>query len=190
MPLARWEMNPQLTGFQHGSLTYTVPEKGGTAFTPEQFSYFSWLALPTELRDPPTEADIATELGVKPTTLLNWQNLPGVPQFMWMCMLHRTALVDLADIIQAQVIKAKQGNAVAFKLVLETLGLRASEAVQVNLFNVRTAPSDARHLIERINLVEDDNQDFSNPQAYVESLERQLEEARSRYSHLLPAPAN
>jgi len=80
-----------------------------------------WLGLPDSVRDPKTQAELATRLGVLNTTLSHWKEDPDVKDA------KNSALKvlggnDMYDITKTIVSKAKEGNFQMARLYMEWQG--------------------------------------------------------------------
>ena len=92
------------------------------AWTPKQQQVIEWLAVPKGVRQPSTQEELATQIGVTRRTISRWKKLPGFQEAVCQrsCLLLRDRLPDvlgkLGDLAEA-------GNLQAIKLVLKAAGL-------------------------------------------------------------------
>ena len=91
--------------------------------------FAEWLAVPKKMREPRTQKELATVLNVQPETLSKWKKDQGLQELVF--EMARTRLeVELPDIMQVIVDKAKEGQIQFVKLVLE-LTNKHSEKITV-----------------------------------------------------------
>jgi len=89
-----------------------------------------WLAAPKSARPRTlrTKSEVATKLVVSPTTLRQWENLPG----WWDAVFAQGRSIlghELSDILKAMAREARAGSVQAAKLCLQVLGVH-SEKIQ------------------------------------------------------------
>ncbi len=59
-------------------MAQTLPSlRDGATWNANQLTFMAWLALPTAVRAPEQQKDLAALLGVREATLSEWKNLPG-----------------------------------------------------------------------------------------------------------------
>jgi hypothetical protein len=87
-------------------------------WTPNQLRLIAWLATPSDLREPRSQADLAAEMGVREETLSRWKRLDGLTGAAGELAREMVGR-DLADIYGALVRAAKAGSFQHIKLALE-----------------------------------------------------------------------
>lgn len=108
-----------------------------TQWTPNQLRFIEWLAVPSEMREPRFQCDLAKEIGVKRETLSRWKRLPGLTEEA--SRLARALLKDdLPEIFGALRREARAGSFQHIKLALEVAGEHTDE-VNVNVADRRAA---------------------------------------------------
>ncbi len=106
-------------------------------WSPKQRQLIGWLAVPEDLRDPPTQRELAKRLKVNEVTLSRWKQEPGLTREA--ATLAREMLADdLPDIYGALVRLAKAGSFQHIKLALEVAGEHTDE-VNLNVSDRRSA---------------------------------------------------
>ena len=103
-------------------------------WTPEQFMYIQWNAIPVGDRNEAikTEEQIAEKLGKSRRTLLNWRQLDGFHDAVY-GEVRRNLDWRLPEILKALGDKAETGDVSAIKLVLELTG-RYQESQRVDFY--------------------------------------------------------
>lgn len=92
-----------------------------TDFTPEQYAYLEWVALPREMRSPKTVAAYAAQKKLDRTTLWRWSKLPGFKEAA--SAAARAGLQsELSEILTSLAKQAKKGDVPAIRLALEVMG--------------------------------------------------------------------
>lgn len=90
-------------------------------WTPEQLQVQRWLAMPTKLRQPRTQKQLAAQLGISEEVICRWKHLPG-----WSDAVSEIIRVwlfdDLPDVLKELVRQAKKGSVSHQRLFLEVLG--------------------------------------------------------------------
>lgn len=90
-------------------------------WSPEQLQVQRWLAMPTKLRQPKTQKQLAAQIGVTEQTIVAWKRLPGwndaVSEIIRMWLFD-----DLPDVLKELVKQAKKGSVRHQRLFLESLG--------------------------------------------------------------------
>ncbi len=96
--------------------------RDGATWNANQLALMAWLALPTSVREPAQQKDLAGLLGVREATLCGWKKLPG---FMVATNALALDLVkdDVADVIATIRRKAKAGDIHFVNLFLAMAGL-------------------------------------------------------------------
>jgi hypothetical protein len=96
------------------------------AWSDDQETYIGWLATPSRLRSPKTEAALSQELGVEVATLGGWRGLPG-----FMAAVRRAAREalwkDYPDVLHAIEDQALQGSIQHQRLYLELVSQEVEE---------------------------------------------------------------
>lgn len=90
-------------------------------WTAEQRQYMDWLALPKALRQPKTDGQFATQLGVNQSTLWRWRQIPGFADELRR-QVREQLKSEVPEIYEALVKEAKKGDVPAIKLALEITG--------------------------------------------------------------------
>ena len=80
--------------------------------------FAEWLAVPKNMREPKTQKELASVLNVQPETMSRWKQDQGFRDLVFEKARERLE-VELPDIMQVIVDKAKAGNFQFVKLVLE-----------------------------------------------------------------------
>jgi len=88
----------------------------------DQVQFMLWLALPERGRKPRTQMKLAAEMGRNDSTLSEWKHLPGFGAEVLRLTKELVKAGELAQIVYAQVRKAKRGDTAAARFVFETLG--------------------------------------------------------------------
>lgn len=99
-----------------------------------------WLAQPEHKRVPRMQRDIALKLGLAEPTISNWKRLPGFGDAVLDLARELIRSSDLAQILYAQIRKAKKGDTPAARFVFEAAGAMPKEPVAtVNIDNRKLA---------------------------------------------------
>lgn len=93
----------------------------------QQQTFLDWLCQP-EPRTPPTQKQLAEELGLSEGTLSRWRSLPGFSAATLETKRSFVSTDDILQVIDAMVREAVGGNVTAAKLVMEYVGLLDPEA--------------------------------------------------------------
>lgn len=90
-------------------------------WTPEQLQVQRWLAMPTKMRHPKTQRELATKLNISAEVISRWKQLPG-----WSDAVSEIVRVwlfdDLPDVLKSLVAQAKKGSVRHQRLFLDALG--------------------------------------------------------------------
>ena len=84
----------------------------------ERLQFIEWLSLPSDLRTPKTQSELALLLGVDAGTLSDWKQLPGFREEVRK-RVNDLVKDDHADVVHAMITSAKGGDVTAQKLYLE-----------------------------------------------------------------------
>ena len=91
-------------------------------WSPEQYKFQAWLALPRRLRKPKTQKELADELGVHETTLSDWKRKTGFMAAVRV-LAKDWAEDDLPEVLDALVKHAKKGSSNHIAMFLKMSGL-------------------------------------------------------------------
>ena len=90
-------------------------------WTPEQLQVQRWLAMPTKIRQPKTQKELAAKLNISAEVITRWKHLPG-----WAEAVSEIVRVwlfdDLPDVLKSLVTQAKKGSVKHQRLFLDALG--------------------------------------------------------------------
>lgn len=90
-------------------------------WTPDQLKFQAWLALPSAVREPKSQKQLAHLLEHDPATLSDWKRLPG-----WHDAVYALAIVhvigELVPVLHAQVKEAKKGSLPHAQWLFEVAG--------------------------------------------------------------------
>lgn len=127
-----------------------------------QRKFQMWLAIPTAMRDPHTQGELARSMGITDATLSRWKHWPGFAEEV--AKLSRQFLKDdLPDIFGALIREAKNGSYQHIKLALEVAGEHTDE-VNVNVADRRAA------IAKRLAAIAEEEQGQNGHEASVRAL--------------------
>ena len=107
----------------------TLTEDGETqGWTDQQRHLMGWLATPRELRDPPKQQALAVQMGVSPSTLMNWKRRQGFKAQVRAACNQLVADDWLIDIYHAMYRQALEGNVPAARFLFEAAGIMGERA--------------------------------------------------------------
>lgn len=90
-------------------------------WTPDQLKFQAWLALPSSLRDPKQQKQLARQLEHDPATLSDWKRLPGFADAVYDLAME-VIKGDLVPVLHAQVKQALDGSLPHAQWVFEVAG--------------------------------------------------------------------
>jgi hypothetical protein len=93
-------------------------------FTPRQYKFINWLALPRELKEPKTQTEYADMIGVNKVTLSKWKQKEGFKEAVRERALTWTDDA-LPDVLGALIKEAVGGSAPHIKMYLDMQGIHA-----------------------------------------------------------------
>ena len=93
----------------------------------QQQTFLDWLCQP-EPRTPPTQKQLAEELGLSEGTLSRWRSLPGFSAATLEAKRSLVSTDDILRVLDSMVRAAVEGNVPAAKLVMEYVELLDPEA--------------------------------------------------------------
>ncbi len=129
-----------------------------TAWTPDQVKFQQWLAIPSSMRVPGLQQQLADELGVHESTLCRWKRLPGFMDAV-SAVLKDELRSHVPDVLEALVQQAKAGRIEAIRDVLAISGFynhARDAAVSVNVVPQVLDPRKAARLYELAEELEDE----------------------------------
>ena len=104
-------------------------------WTPDQLEFMLWLAMPEYQRKPRMQRAQAVKLGLSEPTLSNWKRLPGFSDAVIALTREFVKSSELAQILYAQVRKAKKGDTQAARFVFEAVGEIGKDVANVIIDN-------------------------------------------------------
>ena len=122
----------------------------------ERLQFIEWLALPSDLRSPKTQTELALQLGVDAGTLSDWKKLPGFHDEVRK-RVNELVKDEHADVGHAMITSAKSGDVPAQKLSFEYIqewsektrhDVTTTQPIIVNLAEI--SPEQLRELDARI----------------------------------------
>lgn len=90
-------------------------------WTPEQLSVQKWLAMPTKLRKPKTQKELAAQIGIAEEVISRWKKLSGWSDAVSE-IVRAWLFDDLPDVLKSLVTEAKRGSDKHQRLFLDALG--------------------------------------------------------------------
>lgn len=92
------------------------------SWTDEQQRFIAWLALPRAERQPKTQKDFATQIGIAEDTLCRWKRLPGFADAV-NTLAKSYVKDDVPDVLAVIRREAKKANLPYVNMVLSMAGL-------------------------------------------------------------------
>ncbi len=129
-----------------------------TPWTPDQQKLQQWLAIPSSMRMPRLQKELAAQIGVDESTLCRWKRLPGFMAEV-QAVLKDELRNEIPDIMAALVREAKAGRIEAIRDCLAISGFynhHRDTAVSVNVVPQMMDPHQARRLAELADKLEDE----------------------------------
>jgi len=102
----------------NGNKAKTSRFQTGSRKDAERLQFIEWLAIPSNEREPKTQAELAQQLGVEPATLSDWKRSPELWEEVRRLVDERVK-EHHPEVLAALVRKAKQGDVQAQKLYLQ-----------------------------------------------------------------------
>jgi hypothetical protein len=99
-----------------------IPE----GLTPDQVRYIGWLATPRSQRSPRTEKGLAKEMGIDPSTLWRWRQIPRFLEHVRNST-KQTLGAHLPEVLLALAEEAAKGSSRHQKLYFELMGMGGQE---------------------------------------------------------------
>lgn len=84
-------------------------QAAATTWTTDQVHFQAWLAVPSAVREPRSQRELAAQLEVREATLSDWKKLAGWHDAVYALALARV-VGDLVPVLHAQVAAAKKGS--------------------------------------------------------------------------------
>lgn len=125
-----------------------MAQENAKQWSPTQWRFIEWLALPKSQRKPKTQALIAVDIGVHETTLSDWKKIPGFMDTV--TTLTRNQVRDaMADVYGALVKAAANGDVQAMKLFFEMSGeYTPKQKVDLDIDVSKLSDDELRALVE------------------------------------------
>ncbi len=121
-----------------------------TVWTADQQKFQQWLAIPSSMRTPGLQQQLADELGVHESTLCRWKRLPGFMDAV-STILKEELRASIPDVLQALVEQAKAGRIEAIRDCLAIAGFynhARDAALSVHVVPQVMDPAAAARLLE------------------------------------------
>ena len=108
-------------GDRPSATSLPAAQTGAKSWTPDQLAFQAWLAVPSAVREPRSQQELARQLERDPATLSSWKKLPGFADAVYVLAVERV-VADLVPVLHAQVAQAKKGSLPHAQWLFELVG--------------------------------------------------------------------
>ena len=116
----------------------------------DRVQFIEWLALPTHLRHPGTQAEFATTIKAHPTTISTWKREPGFLDAV-RDRANEIARESHAEVIRALLSNIHAGDTAAIRIYFDYFqGMKPKEQIEAEIKQAGTPDEIRARILERL----------------------------------------